>query len=1130
MTRLFIPALLVLTTLASELHAQDCNLEVTATLTTELWGNEVGFIISDDNGILVSGSNFESNAVFTTTFCVDDVEGCFVIEMTDSFGDGWNGATLQINIPALGFTLGTYTLESGDSEIITFGSGCDSFGEEVLGCTDPEADNFDALATWDDGSCTYDCNCENVDEPVCAMNFMTGEFGTFANVCEAACAGFEVLADGDCDNLPVPGCTDETALNFNPEATEDDGSCVGVPECVSNETAVLITLQTALWGDEVSFTLSDSTGMLAEGTGEANYAVTYTVFCRSDSAGCFELEMIDSFGDGWNGATIEISLPESGVSLGTFTLEAGNHQAISFGLECETEVIEVEGCTDHLAFNFDPYASVDDGSCSYECECEDIYEPVCGYDFFTGEYITFNNACEAGCAQVYILWESDCADMPVYGCTDETAVNYNPDATQDDGSCVVIPTCADDETAITIEILASDSLDDDFWGSSISWNLTDENGFHATLVYDYSDYEYATAYGCLEDGCYNFFVYDYGWSAGTEAVQVLLDNDTTVYAVPESEYEAAFAIGVNAEGCEVFIPVYGCMDPEAMNYDPEANMDSGYCLYPCECEDVYEPVCGYDSFTGDLVTFNNPCEAECWNAWIVWDGDCADLPVYGCTDPEALNYNPEATEDDGSCAVIPECDADETEIIIQSISSDSLNEFGWGTSLHWSLTTDLGQHITLVYDYDETQTTSYGCLADGCYNFYLNDFGWNPGANSAEVLLGDESSEYAVPTGAYSEVFAIGVNTEGCEVTIPGCTDPEALNYHAEATVDDGSCTYPFVCDDGEVGHVYMYTSVADASLTIVSETGEVVFEGQNTFGFGDIFGQVCLQADECYAAIVTGTLSDADWDDGVFGLSTFFEDIAYAEWPSGEDAWVVPFSLGGACNDIAWDGYLGCTDPEANNYDPEAVVDDGSCLVASACGGMFEVEFVLDGGLFPEEVALNVSNEEGELLMEMDGYTGSSVGCVPEGCYKVEMFDSFGDGWNGGSASLFVDGEQVGSMTLTEGDYEMQMVGLGVECEEADNGTASVDGALQSAWDLQLFPNPGTNALTIRSSLRGSDDLPRIEVFYADGRKVEDRLDAALGSAGDWVIATEGWPAGMYIVYVTQGGLTRQLPWIKVQ
>ena len=42
------------------------------------------------------------------------------------------------------------------------------------------------------------------------------------------------------------------------------------------------------------------------------------------------------------------------------------------------------------------------------------------------------------------------------------------------------------------------------------------------------------------------------------------------------------------------------------------------------------------------------------------------------------------------------------------MAGDSLDEFGGFVSLHWSLTTDLGQPVTLVYDYQEFQTISWG--------------------------------------------------------------------------------------------------------------------------------------------------------------------------------------------------------------------------------------------------------------------------------------------------------------------------------------------------------------------------------------------------------------------------------------
>lgn len=1134
MKRIFYPTLIALVFVSfwTPSLAQDCSNEVVATLTTALWGDEVSYTLSDDNGVLVVGQGLDNFSSYEALFCADEVSGCLVLEMTDNFGDGWNGAFLEISLPALGISLGTFTLEEGAFQVISFGEGCDLEVVELEGCTDPFAFNFDPYATLDDGTCSYDCTCDDVYEPVCAFNYLTGDYATYNNACEAQCAQALVVADGTCEDQPVYGCTDEDALNYNPEATDDDGSCAVVLECGEGEMQVLVTLETGIWADEVSFFISDATGLLVEGQGLQNNAFFYASFCLTDSSGCLELEMIDSFGDGWNGATVDVSIPSIGISLGTFTLESGFHQAISFGLDCETEVIQTEGCTDPSAFNFDPYASLDDGSCSYECECEDVYEPVCGFDYATGSYVTFNNLCEASCLQALIVWEGDCADQPLYGCTDESAVNYNPDATQDDGSCVTIPTCGPDETALMIEVSGSDSLAELGIDFSIYWSLTDSNGVHADLVYAYSQFEMATSYGCLADGCYNFYMYDYGWGQGLAQVEVTLGDETTTYVFPDNQFEAAYAIGVNATGCEVFIPIYGCTDSEAMNFNSAANVDDGNCLYPCECEEIYDPVCAYDYITGEYITFNNACEAECWNAWLVWNGDCANQPIYGCTDSEALNYDGDATDDDGSCAFIPVCDDGETEIVIQTMEGDSLDEFGLVFSLHWTLTTDLGQAMNLVYDYNEFQTTSYGCLADGCYNFHLSDYGWVPGMGSVEVLLdGEASATYSVDENEYSAVFALSVNADGCEVTQPGCTDPEALNYSPSATVDDGSCQYPFICETGEVGYVYLSTNAMSISLNIASSAGELVFSDQDAFNFGFYYGEICLEPGLCYTAIVTGAATD---ETGLFGVSTAVEDLVYAEWPIGEGIWVIQFGLDGPCEGASsdWESLLGCTDSDANNYDPEALIDDGSCLFANLCGGLFEVEFLLEGGLMPDEVGLHVTNDEGDLLMEMDGYTGSSVGCVPAGCYTVEMLDAFGDGWNGAQAELFIDGELAGTMTLEEGNYEVRIVGVGVDCEDLENEGNSTNDLSQTngaEWILEVYPNPGQDQLSIRSHLGETNATVTCWVYNADGRLITETGKELSGADGSWLIDASSWAPGMYIVHVALNNQTRQVPWFKV-
>ena len=69
---------------------------------------------------------------------------------------------------------------------------------------------------------------------------------------------------------------------------------------------------------------------------------------------------------------------------------------------------------------------------------------------------------------------------------------------------------------------------------------------------------------------------------------------------------------------------------------------------------------------------------------------------------------------------------------------------------------------------------------------------------------------------------------------------------------------------------------------------------------------------------------------------------------------------------------------------------------------------------------------------MEMDGYTGSSQGCVPAGCYTVEMLDSNGDGWNGAVAEVFINGESAGTTGARRGQLRTR---VGMECETPDNG-----------------------------------------------------------------------------------------------
>ena len=102
----------------------------------------------------------------------------------------------------------------------------------------------------------------------------------------------------------------------------------------------------------------------------------------------------------------------------------------------------------------------------------------------------------------------------------------------------------------------------------------------------------------------------------------------------------------------------GCTNPSACNFNASAQTDDGSCLYP-GCMD--ESACNFEAAAPceDLSLCIYPesgynCAGECVSD-ADEDGICDAQEVYGCTHPNACNFNDAATEDDCSCvhAILP---------------------------------------------------------------------------------------------------------------------------------------------------------------------------------------------------------------------------------------------------------------------------------------------------------------------------------------------------------------------------------------------------------------------------------------------------------------------------------------------
>jgi hypothetical protein len=109
--------------------------------------------------------------------------------------------------------------------------------------------------------------------------------------------------------------------------------------------------------------------------------------------------------------------------------------------------------------------------------------------------------------------------------------------------------------------------------------------------------------------------------------------------------------------------IFGCTDPTANNYDPNATQDDGSCTY-----DVYgclgvsgaNGICVGGTYAGQSYTngaINHDCATgntnyPCNDGVTIDDGSCIPI-LYGCTDQNALNYYAGAcVPDNNSCVYI----------------------------------------------------------------------------------------------------------------------------------------------------------------------------------------------------------------------------------------------------------------------------------------------------------------------------------------------------------------------------------------------------------------------------------------------------------------------------------------------
>ena len=431
----------------------------------------------------------------------------------------------------------------------------------------------------------------------------------------------------------------------------------------------------------------------------------------------FTLLLIDSYGDGWDGAYMHVYVNGAEQFDGHIT--------------CDGEFSTY-------------YLAVENGDSISTVYTAGNYENEHSYNFYDqdGNFIIGDGPnCGAGIGFIVEI------SNVVEGCTDETAQNYNPDANVDDGSC-----CYDNWFLV--------ECGGGSYQSEISWEMLDVDG--NIVLSGGAPY---SGNICIDENLYYLHAMDSYGDGWTGNVFNIFDEDGNVlynYTLQNGSEETVVCLAVEGEP--------GCTDPDALNYNPDATTNDGSCFYTGDLCDYpfnatigvnhsygneqwyalditevgflqvnlpeYEAVqvvgdCGvtddeFDDFIGgayqnlelfiseELVGTTIHIRLAGWHVSEGMDFEIRWITgVYGCTDSWATNYNPDANISDNSCEYLP-CDA--TEIQFNLVYDNYPEEISWklmdsdGVELY----TGLGAVEDSLY------ATNF-CLPDGAYTLGIYD-------------------------------------------------------------------------------------------------------------------------------------------------------------------------------------------------------------------------------------------------------------------------------------------------------------------------------------------------------------------------------------------------------------------------
>ncbi|MDB4787205.1 hypothetical protein OAG26_00700 [Flavobacteriales bacterium] len=1083
--------------------AGECSGSVTGTGTTFTFS-----LTSDVPGCTDTAAlNYDDTATLDDGSCLfdqcpDEAQTMVFFNMTDSWGDGWNGNTYEVYADDV--LIATGSLDASITGTGGSGGGANA-GQDTL--------------------CIPVGACYEVTSG--GGGFLAEIAWTMVNVYTnetiASDAGGGIVEFYYGLTAEVCGCTDVEALNYDGNATIDDGSCV-FPSCENPDDVLAQFMMYDTFGDGwdgASYTLSNQAGDILNSGSLDNALFTvepdaqgYDFFCLSTTE-CYVLEISGGIFPGekeW-----QIIDYNTGQILYDFTANDG------FGVFGVATGDVTCGCTDVNAFNYDEAATADDGSCfSPSCvgnpdstsyilylnhdaylfwgnNAAYIYDPATGdtllsagynNDLYTPdfeatvvdaywEFCIPNDAClnfsggggspafaplwyildfdgnviHDGTLGVYDIGFGSSTATCVSGCTLPAAINYNPDATIDDGSCVV---CDNGQLGFYL------TLQDDFasgWSTGNDYYLVSEET--GDTVYTGTMAAGPTTeliVNCLDIGCYTFST----GSIFTTEGWAISDNLGNEYAAltygPTEGYPVAFG-GTDVTDCA--FP--GCTDELANNYNISASVDDNTCEFPPandNPETAQAIACGL-ILTGTLENANSD---EYGGTTILGNG----LQTNG-----AIWYEFNADQDYqvtfNTCA---SADVDngvtDTDVVVFSVGTDGA--------------------LTAIATNDDSGVAGCGSGTTGTFNSIVS-------------INAEQGNNYLVRVSTFSGTTTqTGIVLEAaCAACPDGFPNNDDVCSLALPLVDGGSYDGSLCCSgpDEDFGmpslssfataYGVWYEVVVEAPYNLYNITVDAT--GTGAVGYATYNGDDCTDLADMVSGVVEGSVQTSM--NQYFGSTV--EGPAEISIPSPNYSntyylflWTTQTDDCGSFNVSLSAEISGCTDPIASNYNPDATVNanclyvgvtqaNDSCSNAiavacgdvvmgntggatsaggdNACGGSGSgIWYTLNNGGMEQLITLSTCgstvNTVFEVFQEVD---------TPDAVLEVNSLNT--DNFSNISAVIVYNGDTVASVpagelfptlfndfyyTLSGGDYTVYFTNEGSELDGIAAQVISSDGSTQ--------------------------------------------------------------------------------------